>query len=874
MRAAKSIDELYEEVKGYDIVLCNDAPLALALNNRVDEPRLGPLAVTPRQYAASNAVEITGKPIVGDIAMVKDVADDTGYGLRYVHGEISNIQNMMRFISEPERHLSRRPREVCRAYREQNTVDRVLTLCDAEQGGYFDSMKVAAIGTELFDQLDKHILPNLSKMTEVDVFRRGEYTIPEVRLLGNDREIAECAADIVLRSSAYDVAIVIDTEGPIADTVRSVLYRCHIPFKNSLDVRDLTSIRDFLEFSILSLRFPTLRVRDVRQLISSYGGRIPARFDGYFLQPLMDSGALRSGRAVELLELMRDAGTYTFSQLAKGCIRDSGDMGNVTLLLNEMDCVDTLVNGAVLDDLYYAVNSIGGLNHNEQLSDDEKDGVLLVDCRRSVYVDRPIVIYAGLGSDWDRTTGDLDFLTSGQRLDEDERNRDRFEILMQQGSVRYYLASSVRGGKAVQPCTHFTAVDGGTKVTSFDQIASAVTEGPWRTDLPDRTVRFASEAYAMEAPPEQIFSRSGFNNFFSCPRKYMYSRLSEMVDKDTTFVGTLVHDYVEFRLSHPSIAKEMGAERCGELIAERCQCLHSPHLKDVKRTEIMRTVRNADELADRLAIDPGMQVTRASEKEPNPFLEMNGLDTTSEHTESKHQSSAIHLYGIMDLVDGTRIYDFKTGKAKSAKQIAESFSFDKPADYPDFQPLAYLGILENEGMEDCSITFEYIENKGEDIMLGSGAGASSVKVVIGGTKTECVLELDKNPLGADSYKKIVLSDMLDICSGYGDPSGWQTDGDLIGEVVGRFGVTKRVAENAIKQVAKAMMKESFPSDGVLCVPKETMERFLRLVADAAEENVRYYSGVYPPKPLKGCDKCDYRDMCTIEPISGGEEDVA
>ena len=67
MRAAKSIDELYEEVKGYDIVLCNDAPLALALNNRVDEPRLGPLAVTPRQYAASNAVEITGKPIVGDI---------------------------------------------------------------------------------------------------------------------------------------------------------------------------------------------------------------------------------------------------------------------------------------------------------------------------------------------------------------------------------------------------------------------------------------------------------------------------------------------------------------------------------------------------------------------------------------------------------------------------------------------------------------------------------------------------------------------------------------------------------------------------------------------------------------------------------------
>ena len=32
--SAKSIDELYDEVKDYDVVLCNDAPLALALNNR------------------------------------------------------------------------------------------------------------------------------------------------------------------------------------------------------------------------------------------------------------------------------------------------------------------------------------------------------------------------------------------------------------------------------------------------------------------------------------------------------------------------------------------------------------------------------------------------------------------------------------------------------------------------------------------------------------------------------------------------------------------------------------------------------------------------------------------------------------------------
>jgi hypothetical protein len=78
MEAVKTIDALYEEVRDYDIVLCNDAPLTTALNNRVDKPMLGHFAVTPRQLAASMAIEVTGQPIIDDIRLVKKVADDTG----------------------------------------------------------------------------------------------------------------------------------------------------------------------------------------------------------------------------------------------------------------------------------------------------------------------------------------------------------------------------------------------------------------------------------------------------------------------------------------------------------------------------------------------------------------------------------------------------------------------------------------------------------------------------------------------------------------------------------------------------------------------------------------------------------------------------
>ncbi len=99
MEAVRSIDELYEAVKGYDMVLCNDAPLATALNNRVDKAILGHFAVTPRQLAASKAVELTGKPLIDDIRLVKRVSVDTGYSLRYVHGEIGNIKTALKYAN-------------------------------------------------------------------------------------------------------------------------------------------------------------------------------------------------------------------------------------------------------------------------------------------------------------------------------------------------------------------------------------------------------------------------------------------------------------------------------------------------------------------------------------------------------------------------------------------------------------------------------------------------------------------------------------------------------------------------------------------------------------------------------------------------------
>jgi len=52
VRRARTIEDLYEAVAAYDLVLTTDAPLSLALNRRIDTPRIGTFAATPRMLAS------------------------------------------------------------------------------------------------------------------------------------------------------------------------------------------------------------------------------------------------------------------------------------------------------------------------------------------------------------------------------------------------------------------------------------------------------------------------------------------------------------------------------------------------------------------------------------------------------------------------------------------------------------------------------------------------------------------------------------------------------------------------------------------------------------------------------------------------------
>ena len=877
MYLSKSIDEIYSEVKGYDVALCNDAPLALALNNRIDVAKLGRFAVTPRQIVSEMAIKLTGKPIIDDITLVKKVSDETGYSIKYVHAEIENIKRMMRFTSTPEKYLGRRSRNVLASYRQYNTLENIMQNYDFTQNRFFEGKSVVVVGLNLFDNLDKNILPK--NFDEVDITSWDEYRMDEVRIIGNNRQIAKCAVDIVKRTKPTDVAIVFDTGDTMADAVRSALYRSKVPFINSLTVRDLNSVRDFLEFLTFSLTFDTISVSKVRELISAYGGKLFSKYDKYNLSAYQKTGDIKDERTLELLGLMENIVDFTFHEVCMKAV-PAKERGSIVLLLSQMECSDEYVSSDIVDDLIYAVNNIGNLTHNEQIPQEEKEGVLLVDCKRSVFIDRPIVVYAGMGTEWNRDLKEFDFLSLGEKMDEDERNDHRFSSLMQQGSVRFYLANSSKNGKKAQPCIHFIrSVEDSDGIYGFEDLADKVINGPWEVVLEDRGFTADSAVIEQSIEIPRPFSQSSYNDFIKCPRMYMINRLVSSPDNTHTLTGNMIHSYAEFRASYPDLAKENGPDYYAKMIAERCAALTSVSLTDVERSKITAAVRAVDTFMERRGIKPSEYKLRAgSKQEVNMFLEHHGLNEVGDCTEVQVTSAQSHMTGVLDLIWNDIIYDFKTGSIKKSSDLEKSTTFSDKGEGKDYQALFYLTLMDNKfrGRVDEMQFIFTLNDYYMNIIKGGTGNIGITSVVLVDDLGDGIIRFHDDIYSPKTYseKGVDAKEVIDICRSYGEPDDWIENPSIIAELRQRYKLSKKDAEGALKKITKLYSKGRFSNGKYLVITYRELEEFKERIASDYERLKEYQRFGFPAEPTISCDKCYCRSICTAEPHIGGEENVS
>ena len=618
MRRLKSIDELYQEVRDYDLVITNDAALETALNARVDTVRMGTFAITPRHLAGDLSYFVLREREIGDLELVAEVSRRTELDFKYVYSEIQNFRDIRRYTSDVIKYITtKRSRRVYDAYESLPTRERVMSSFDntGDLPEILRDKRTAVIGIDLFDDLDKHFVPLDCDLIEI-FHDDGAYDIPEIREVGNDRQLAENAVDLIDRGCASDYAIVLKASSPIADAVRAALYRRGIPFVNSLSVRDLAQIRDYIGFLGYCMEYETVRVGQVKELFAALNGFFTPGREGFLLSKLPDD-ELRD-HAVVFRDVMRTAfyEGLTFSEVMdRFC--DKRARIQVGIVINSLGLTDQTVTPRRLAELRYAVDNVAELKHNEEIPESEKTGVLIADCTNSVYIDKPVVIYLGMEQDWNVPVVGRRYVDAE---DEAERNAMRLQAMLQQGSRRVYMVNSTKNGKRAKPCLTFDQVLG-KPCRDFSDIAPLV-RGRWavRTDE-ERSRRGESIIDGVEAY-DRPFSKSTFNAYYSCPRSFLFRNLLPSEDEKQTEFGNLIHSFAELYSCHRDLVQKMGVDSFVDMISDRYTGLSSPTMEEVDSDAVRRAMVNLMRYIDLRGVRAELDFPNTRKSHPNRFMEL------------------------------------------------------------------------------------------------------------------------------------------------------------------------------------------------------------------------------------------------------------
>jgi len=886
VKVAKTIDEIYDEVKGYDIVISNDAALVTALNNRIDGPRVGRLASTPKMMARDHEDAVlehlmgTGEcslegryGIMDDVKLLSTISSETGYDVRFVHGEVENIRSIRKYTKEVDKHLFGRPsRSIYKEFVRQPTFEMVMSNFDTKDHHIYEGKRAAVIGIELFDDLDKHFIP--PDFDEIDPFKEdGRFCIDVFHAVGNDRQAAEHAVDMIADADPNDVAIVMDTKGPIADAVRSALYRKGIDFKNKLSARDLASVRDYLEFAELALSYEILTVGDVRDLFACYNAWTDDRSDEYLLSRHARALGNNVKRLSDIMEGIRE---YTFRMLCDEIV-DGRSKGTVMMILGELGLTDETISERTVGHATYLINSMESINHNVEIPESEKKGVLLADCCNSVFIDRPFIIYLNIDGRWSRPPAGKEYI---DRTDEEEKELLRFQILLQQGSSRICIVNTMKDGKPARPCPLFDRLNtdaGGRlrKVSSFcDIVGSSVMKGAW--DIPASEVSERGCSANTEVKELRRFSKSSLNLYISCPRAYMFGELIRTPDSESTVLGNMIHEFAEFCLCYPDTAHKNMTE-CESMISDVCAGISCPERSDVDRSKIRISVTNIARFIASLKIkDVPLNIDTSSRKRPNRFFERFGVKMATDIAERDHISADCPLHGEFDLVVGSRIIDYKTGRPQSVNEISNKMDLSKNNDYFEMQPFVYLAILDSiipKGTKEF-IQFYATDNDAE-------AAADPDFNVLMNTRTVRLLDMDKEGFIRSGMLLDLVTDTKgrEFIKGIGEEFNnalleagvenaeqWPSDDGLFERICSLKGrTTKAESEEIRKAVKKAGEYISgcfINTRDELMILRGSMEMFKEYVRKIHSKADGQQTSGFPYEPRKNCDKCNFLSICT------------
>ncbi len=692
---ANSLQSIYDAVADYDLVLVPDAPLASAINRRLDEPHFGTFATTPRRLAAGRREQAEDR-----IAFL-EVVDQTAYDWKSVSYAIGNVlqcwehQGSLESILDYEPYADDVTREVVDILADLPTTSSRLSEHTID-----DDKSVAVVGKSLFTNLEREVIPD--EADPIPLFTDEPFDLPQMNIFDSSADILDAILDTIDAESADNVAIVLEGNSRYSSLVESALEANDIPYFGGPGFVDDPYLRSFITLCRTAFRGTETTVADIRSVLVQLDATVDIDHhekrlhavdipETEWIRSFCDSLESRTfAEALDVYEAQIDESMDQFRSE-----------------LDSLGIADVAVDEDRLDELAYYLQS-----YDVPIKRDN-EGVLLADAKSSGYVDRPVVFHLGLDEGWTHSAPQRPWVDAESQF---ERYIRQFQLLLQSGVNQYYLVQDTAGGQPVTPCLYF-----GELLDEDYERFSDLESVRHRRHGEARSAGFDRAETGVEPAALDTISNSSLTTYVNSPRDYFFDRLVDGPDKDYFREGNLFHDFAEFYVTHPDVIEDASIDEIVELMLEDAAPFFSQTDRPLRKRKYQIGLETITEYLDEQRPFEDDFVTPSSGWGTNFFAEYYGKPVDSPITERWFEDESLGMKGKIDLIaDPDHLLDFKSGRKKTRRAVVKGAAIDPPDETPDFQAAMYLCYYRSERPEEpLQFTFFHFLETLDDVIAGS-----------------------------------------------------------------------------------------------------------------------------------------------------------
>ena len=701
-----SIDELYDRVKDYDLVLTIDAPLTDALNARRNNPCLGHFAITPRRLVMDN----TDVKIEDQRSMFLNIIRKTDLNWKQASYLIENIIHCWKYTGDPYKILdydefeSKETLEVIN--RLKNSSNPYSMMDDYK----IEDKKVAVVSEHQFTELDRKLLPD--DYDSIDIFKEENKRLPKFRIFDSSTQIIQTVLENVKEQDPKNTAVVMEPDSSYRYLIESTFRTNDIPYMISREFAEDIDLRTFLKIIRFGLSNRGLKVRDVRPILNNFNITVSREYNDMLINNL------EIDELTDVKRLLNSIPDSTFKDILKIYEKKTGKKQRYLFqVLKELDILKDEISIELLNSLRYFLDSF------DLTVESAGRGVLIASPKTSSYIDRPIVFYLGMDSSWTPEVPNKPWIDQD---DFEEKKTKDFKILLQNGEEQYFLVQNKRMNERVVPCYYFNDFTKEDIEGFTDLIHEKYSHSRGESRSP-----FGKESLDVKTNPVELLSQSSLNKLAYCPKDYFFSRLVEKEDKIYFRKGNLLHDFAEFYVNHEDFVDKREKEEFVNIMMDDIRPYLQDYQESMTRTEFTIGIRNLkDYLKNKDIVFTEFTGYDKIDKR-NIFAEKFDLPLDTTVTEMSFRNEDIGAKGKIDLIlSENHILDHKTGRKISIPQIMKKSDIEDIADRPSFQAKMYLSHHRNKYPDKkLKFTFFHLLENLDDVISGSSSLEDNIVTV-------------------------------------------------------------------------------------------------------------------------------------------------